>query len=418
MHTSLRFSGALLAASLLVASGSVNAQPLQGEGRGVFLGLFAPFHGFARDGVFERNGAEPGTLLMGGLRLGYDFSSSLGLEAEVGLIPSPEVLVLPWRVNGLVYGGSWGPVRPFIVGGAGALTGLSGVQETTVELHAGLGLLWNVTRNLGVRVEGRGVALAGNANAQNPDWEALLGLAWKFGGASPQKLVEPVRALSEAAKPAEPAKPVDTDADGIADASDRCPAEAGLTENEGCPDRDGDGDGVADRLDQCKEQQGLAEDQGCPPKDSDSDGLADRGDKCPADPETKNSYQDADGCPDEVPQQLQAFTGAIEGIQFQTGSAQLMPASKTLLQKAATTLKGHPELKVTIAGHTDNVGDAQRNEELSKARAAAVMDYLIQAGVEAARLSSAGYGPNRPVADNATAEGRQKNRRVEFELGQ
>ena len=77
-------------------------------------------------------------------------------------------------------------------------------------------------------------------------------------------------------------------------------------------------------------------------------------------------------------------------------------------------LKDHPDLKLTIEGHTDNVGDAAANQALSEKRAAAVKAFLVEKGVDAARLESKGLGATKPKAANETAEGRQTNRRVEL----
>ena len=104
-----------------------------------------------------------------------------------------------------------------------------------------------------------------------------------------------------------------------------------------------------------------------------------------------------------------------EKVYFDTGKSTIKPVSYSLLDDVAQVLKDHPEVKkVRIEGHTDSKGSAKLNTSLSKARAQAVRKYLVDKGVEAPRLEAAGFGPKKPVADNATAEGREKNRRVEF----
>ena len=104
-----------------------------------------------------------------------------------------------------------------------------------------------------------------------------------------------------------------------------------------------------------------------------------------------------------------------QGILFPTGSSELMPESTPTLKEIAATLKAHPELKVEIQGHTDNVGKPAENMTLSDARAASVKAALVdQYGASAAQLTTKGYGDTRPVADNKTAEGRQNNRRVDL----
>lgn len=110
-------------------------------------------------------------------------------------------------------------------------------------------------------------------------------------------------------------------------------------------------------------------------------------------------------------------TGRVttEGVLFDTGSDHIRPESAPALKEIGDMLAAHADLKVSIEGHTDNVGNARTNMTLSEKRAAAVKAYLVSTlGVSAARLSSKGYGDTKPVADNATPEGRQKNRRVEL----
>ncbi len=102
-------------------------------------------------------------------------------------------------------------------------------------------------------------------------------------------------------------------------------------------------------------------------------------------------------------------------ILFATGSAVLDPRSTATLTEIGTMLQGHPELRVEIDGHTDNVGAAASNMTLSGRRAAAVSKYLVDTfQIDASRLSSKGFGATKPVASNATPEGRQQNRRVEL----
>jgi outer membrane protein OmpA-like peptidoglycan-associated protein len=101
-------------------------------------------------------------------------------------------------------------------------------------------------------------------------------------------------------------------------------------------------------------------------------------------------------------------------VLFDTGSAALKSEAKKTLDEAAARVKKYPDVPVTIAGHTDSVGNDASNQKLSESRAGAVRDYFVkEAGVPAARLATKGYGKTQPVADNATDAGRARNRRVE-----
>jgi outer membrane protein OmpA-like peptidoglycan-associated protein len=232
----------------------------------------------------------------------------------------------------------------------------------------------------------------------------------------------------------------DKDKDGVADKDDKCPTEAGLISNGGCPLIDADGDGVADKDDACPTAAGLASLNGCP--DRDADGVADKDDACPdeAGLPTLNGCADGDGdgipnvrdkCPTEAgiaenngcPKMIEVkkedkevVSLATKMIQFETSKAILLKSSSETLDQIANVLKAHPDYNLTISGHTDNVGDAKRNQRLSEDRAKSCRDALVSRGIDAKRLNYAGYGKTKPVADNRTKEGRDRNRRVEFDL--
>jgi OOP family OmpA-OmpF porin len=101
-------------------------------------------------------------------------------------------------------------------------------------------------------------------------------------------------------------------------------------------------------------------------------------------------------------------------INFDTGKSEIKPESLPVVEQIASLLKGNPDLKVSIEGHTDNVGTPQGNKTLSEQRAKAVVAAVIAAGVKASRLSAVGWGQEKPIADNRSEEGRAKNRRVEI----
>jgi outer membrane protein OmpA-like peptidoglycan-associated protein len=142
-----------------------------------------------------------------------------------------------------------------------------------------------------------------------------------------------------------------------------------------------------------------------PPADSDGDGVTDDADKCPGTP--AGAKVDATGCEEQI---------VLQGVTFETNSAQLTSESVAILDNAANLLKQRANFKVQVSGHTDSSGPDEYNLDLSQRRAAAVMDYLVSAGVDDGQLSSAGYGEAQPVADNSTAEGRAANRRVTLDF--
>jgi OmpA-OmpF porin, OOP family len=106
----------------------------------------------------------------------------------------------------------------------------------------------------------------------------------------------------------------------------------------------------------------------------------------------------------------------LRGVNFEFDQDRLTVNARTLLDDVVAALAAAPEIAVEIAGHTDSLGSDAYNQRLSERRAKAVRDYLISQGVEAGRLSEKGYGEAEPVADNATEEGRELNRRVELRV--
>lgn len=198
----------------------------------------------------------------------------------------------------------------------------------------------------------------------------------------------------------------DTDGDGIQDSKDACPTIPGEEKFEGCIDSDKDG--IADNLDKCPYVAGLESLKGCP--DGDADGVADGDDVCP----TIKGLAENKGCPAVDEKTKQALKKALSGVQFETGKDVIKPTSFPILDNVVSILKEHQEYKLDIAGHTDNAGDRKKNTLLSEKRAAAAKNYLIKKGIQANRLRSEGYGPDKPIADNKTPAGKAKNRRVEF----
>ena len=210
--------------------------------------------------------------------------------------------------------------------------------------------------------------------------------------------------------------PKDADGDGVVDSADRCPnTPAGdAVDANGCSlPKDADGDGVVDSADRCPNTpRGTAVDaNGCPiPQDSDNDGVNDDRDRCPGTP--AGIQVDAVGC--QILFQEQQTRLILEGVNFALNKADLTEGSRAILLSVAQSLVANPDIRVEVAGHTDITGSRALNARLSQARAESVVRFLTQNGVSADRLTARGYGPDKPVATNNTAEGRAQNRRVEL----
>ena len=252
-------------------------------------------------------------------------------------------------------------------------------------------------------------------------------LAYQFHKKTPQPIIENVKEIA------------DRDGDGVLDKDDLCPDVAGLPEFKGCPDTDGDG--VFDYLDECPKVVGPKENKGCPWPDTDGDGLTDNVDNCPktagpiqnkgcpygdTDGDGLNDFEDAcpntagpkenKGCPIIEKKDQEIVDMAVKNLEFETNKSIILDPSKPALDKFAETLKNKKDWNILLAGHTDNVGDDDANMILSKNRSEAVKSYLIMKGIDESRIRVTYFGETKPIADNNTSEGRQKNRRVEFTI--
>jgi OOP family OmpA-OmpF porin len=223
------------------------------------------------------------------------------------------------------------------------------------------------------------------------------------------------------------AKVADTDKDGLPDDIDLCPTEPEdhkpPNASDGCPaESDRDGDGIPDNLDKCPDKpedfDKIADQDGCPEDDFDTDGVPDATDACPKEPGEPSNEKDKNGCP--------IFIRRVEGsteikilkqVEFATGSAKILPNSFKILDEVVKLMNVNKDVKlVAIEGHTDSKGSVPMNEKLSDDRANSCRQYLVDKGIHPDRLTAKGFGPHKPIADNETAEGRQRNRRVEFHI--
>ncbi len=395
-----------------------------------------------------------------GIRAGFYPLSFLGIELEGGIMPTkvadgskatlytfrPVLLAqLPYRIAPFVRAnfGMLGISSPTLGKDIDPTIGIGGGVKFYI--NKWLLLRLDIVDNIATRFQ------VGNKRSNN--LEVLLGIGFRFGGKK-----------EEAAKPL-----VDTDQDGLYDPGqvgvappdeDACPTQPGPRENRGCPLIDSDGDGLFDpgqvgvppeNVDACPQEPGPRENQGCPLIDTDKDGLFDPGqpvpateidacpkepgprelqgcpdrdgdkiidnlDKCPDQPETVNQYEDADGCPDELPQAVKKISGVIEGIYFDVDKDTIKPRSKVVLDRAVKVLKEFPSTRWNIQGHTDSDGKREHNVDLSHRRAESVRNYLVTHGIDGGRLVPQGFGPDAPIDTNATPKGKAKNRRIEFRL--
>jgi outer membrane protein OmpA-like peptidoglycan-associated protein len=117
-----------------------------------------------------------------------------------------------------------------------------------------------------------------------------------------------------------------------------------------------------------------------------------------------------------TPAVVAQFTGTIRGINFNTGSAEILPNSYPILDRAVSTLNEYASLRIRIDGNTDNVGSAEFNQKLSEDRSASVKSYLVAKGIDGSRIETTGFGDTHPVESNKTARGRAANRRIEFSI--
>jgi outer membrane protein OmpA-like peptidoglycan-associated protein len=370
---------AALAASLWLPTATddawLGAGATSGQLRLIVEGRRGPLRGALNAGVRVRAGGAaeymdlPSTMPGTGVRL------SLGAALPVG--GAVAYSLSPGKVDVLAEG--W------------ALVPLDGAGYAPIEALAGLKVHLARASHLTI---GGGVGVGPDAG--NPDARAFLAIVFEPG--RPERshtLVPDVPAIPRIARvdepPAEPTGDADRDGDGILDMADLCEHEP-------------------------EDFDGLDDADGCPETDLDGDGIDDIDDKCKTKPETRNGVEDFDGCPDN---DMITFTEGgfetLKPIHFEFDSAVIKPESFPVVQAVADALQLHAQIrKMEIGGHTDSRGSAAYNLDLSRRRAAAVKQFLIDAGVEPSRIESEGYGETRPILDRRSEEAYARNRRVEF----
>lgn len=332
--------------------------------------------------------------------------------------------VVGWRASAILDLNTEQTFSQFLLTGIGGETVFGDdrymtTPDTDFAWYFGGGVRYEISKTVGIRSDVRLGFTAGRVDPLASLFEFHLGATYRFGQSGEEALVEDV-----VEKPEEPVEDLDQDHDGIPDADDACPQLAEIMNNvddeDGCPEVDSDNDGLVGSQDQCpaaaEDKDGFKDEDGCPDSDNDDDGRPDIIDQCPGKPENLNGFEDEDGCPDEIPMLVQEFTGRIEGIKFKTGSARILRKTRKTLQAAFEVLAEHESVRIEISGHTDNEGKADANRALSRRRADYVKWYLVDKGIDATRIVTIGHGPDRPVGDNDTQDGRRLNRRIEFRL--
>ena len=200
----------------------------------------------------------------------------------------------------------------------------------------------------------------------------------------------------------------DTDGDGITDNKDACPKRAGTFEVQGCPDRDGDG--ITDDEDKCLEISGKPNNRGCPVAERDSKSIINK----------EDSYSDVAGqetiteSHESAAELVQFLISDQSKIVFVVNSYQLDQEAETALLHLTRLMVKFPKTNIYIEGHTSNDGTWIYNMKLSEKRAKEVKKYLIGKGINGSRIRTLWFGEDRPIGNNSTQKGKEKNRRVKI----
>lgn len=295
-------------------------------------------------------------------------------------------------------------------------------------IDAGLGYEWSLVRPMQIGIFARGAILFGG-DEPGADGIVAVGVNFSFelfgnvegvdtdgDGLSDEREIQ--RFGTQANNPdtdgdglpdglevttgTDPLQP-DTDGDGLRDGQEDGNADGFVGDGESDPRvEDTDGGGVPDGF----EAQDGTDARDAADDDKDGDGVLNHLDQCRGTAE--GTEVDERGCA-VIRERM-----TLPGITFDFDSDHIRPESERTLRIALQILSDNPEAEVEIGGHTDNQGARGHNRDLSRRRAEAVKAWLVQHGVAAGRMSTRGYGPDRPVASNDTEEGRSQNRRIEF----
>ena len=327
---------------------------------------------------------------IGGI-LGFQFTDRWGLEFRGASIDHDDGEIELRSLDALYQFAEQGRWQPFVVFGVGENkyeSDLLNDSEKSREGNVGIGTFLQLSKHIALRAD---IRAAGGG---------------ELDGVVPSGFVGLTALLGEGRAPEPPA---DSDGDGVPNDQDKCPTTpAGrVVDANGCQ-LDSDGDGVVDADDRCPETPaGVAVDsRGCA-LDTDGDGVPDYRDDCPD--TAAGALVNERGCYIE----LEEAVTIDMNLEFDVDKAEILPKHRSEINRVVTFLRQYPTANAVIEGHTDSSGSRAYNQGLSERRAKAVHDYLVSnANVDSGRLSHAGFGEDRPIADNETAEGKQKNRRV------
>jgi outer membrane protein OmpA-like peptidoglycan-associated protein len=318
-------------------------------------------------------------------------------------------------------------VRRFAIGPeatvATVITGGHAFQNRYTSIEVLLGAHYNIANQVQI---GAGVGLGVLREPGTPDARLLVRIAYapirQPKAALPPPPECPPPPPPKVCPP--PQKPSDRDGDGVYDDRDLCPDEPMGEKPDGkklgCPIHDKDGDGVRDEDDVCPDvPQGPRPDpekRGCPLSDRDKDTIIDPEDACPDTPGAPHPDPKKNGCPGLVEVKGGQIV-ILKPVYFATDKDVILKKSFPVLQGVSDALKASPHIRqIVIEGHTDADGTPEHNLDLSDRRAKSVRNYLIKSGISPARLSSRGFGREKPIDTNDTPEGKANNRRVEFKI--
>jgi outer membrane protein OmpA-like peptidoglycan-associated protein len=345
-------------------------------------------------------------------------------SSEIGLFTAAAKLGFQYRPENTPFAGS--PMGHEMIGALSA-----GLRSRNGKFVIGPELTTSTVVTKGSAVFARRTTpfelLFGSHYTVASDWRIGAGIGPGMSRGLGAPVVRVVGVVEWAPQPKKPAPPPpkDRDKDGIVDDDDACIDEPGIASDDpkknGCPPpKDRDKDGIVDDDDACIDEPGVASDDpkknGCPkPKDRDGDKIIDPEDACPDNPGEPNSDPKKNGCPKVIVTETQIQI--LERVEFETGKARILKESENILTAVLGVLKDNPRIsKLSIEGHTDSRADDNFNLGLSRRRAAAVVQWLVEHGIDKNRLTSQGFGETKPLQPNDTEEGRKTNRRVEFHI--